>query len=344
MAMVRDEIGEQPETLELMLLAQASALREIAAIVARESPRYVVTAARGTSDNVARYAQFVFGWMLGLPVALAQPSLHTLYDAPIRYDGALVIGISQSGASPDVVSVVEAASSQGCITVAITNEVESPMATAARYVVDIGARPERAVAATKSYTASLGAVAALVTAIAGDPDRAHELSRMPGFAAGQLDLAGPVAEAVEAAAGWAHAGVLGRGANFATAFEVALKIKELTGVAAEPSSPADFLHGPVALAGPGYPVVAVAPGPATRANMAEALDETRRRGGSAVVVSDDRSLAADGEPWLPLVTVPEWLSPLVAVIPGQLFAVGLAEFRGLDVDRPFGLSKVTRTR
>ncbi|MGH9120155.1 MAG: SIS domain-containing protein [Acidimicrobiales bacterium] len=347
MSLVLDEIAEQPEVIDRLLRREAATVRRIAADVERTGPPLVVTAARGTSDNAARYAEFLFGWRLRLPVALATPSLHTLYGTPPRYDGAMVIGISQSGASPDVVSVVEEAARQGCLTVAITNEPDSPMGRAAAHVVDLGARPERAVAATKTYTASLAAVAALVTEIAGDADRRGELARTPDLLADQLgrdDSVASVAAAVTAAAGWMRGAVIGRGANYGTAFEVALKIKELTSVAAEPYSPADFLHGPVAQAGPAYPVLALAPSGPTRNNVAEALDEVRRRGARPMIVSDDPTLAHDDEVTLPLVTVPEWLSPMVAVIPGQLLAVGMAEHRGLDVDAPFGLSKVTRTR
>ena len=137
--------------------------------------------------------------------------------------------------------------------------------------------------------------------------------------------------------------VAGRGANYATAFEAALKIKELAAVVAEPYSPPDFLHGPIALVAPGYPVLAIAPSGPALAGMRELLKEVRERGAEVVVVSDDASLAGPGELLLPLVASPEWLSPLVAVLPAQLLAVGVAEARGVDVDTPFGLSKVTRT-
>ncbi|MGH9243151.1 MAG: SIS domain-containing protein [Acidimicrobiales bacterium] len=343
MSATRDEIAEQPAVLDRLLRREVGAVADIVAALDRQPPTYVVLVARGTSDNAARYAQFLFGWLARLPAALASPSLHTLYGTPPRYHGALVIGISQSGASPDVVSVIDEATRQGCVTVAVTNEPASPMGAAARHAIDLGAGKERAVAATKTYTASLGAIAALVTRIARDSDRTAELARMPGFLASQLELGSAVERAVTLAAGWTRGGVIGRGANYSTAFEVALKIKELTGVAAEPYSPADFLHGPVAVVGPDYPVIALAPTGATFANVSHALDEVRRRRGRAVVVSDDPALAREDEAWLPLVTVPEWLSPLVAVVPGQLLAVGLAERRGLDVDQPFGLSKVTRT-
>jgi glucosamine--fructose-6-phosphate aminotransferase (isomerizing) len=345
MSLVRDEIAEQPAVVQALLSREAAAMRRIAADVEQARPAFVVTVARGTSDNAARYAQFLFGFRLRLPVALATPSLHTLYGTPPNYGGALVIGISQSGASPDVVGVVEEASRQGCVTVAITNEPDSPMGSAAAHVVDLGAGPERAVAATKTYTTSLAAVAAMVTEIAGDGDQRRELERLGDHVAAELDLvAEPVAAAVAETGGWQRAAVMGRGANYGTAFETALKIKELTGIAAEPYSPADFMHGPVALAGRDYPIVAVVPTGATRDNLAEALVEVRRRGARPMVVTDDPTVADDGEAVLPLVSAPEWLSPVAAVIPGQLLAVGIAEGRGLDVDQPFGLSKVTRTR
>jgi glucosamine--fructose-6-phosphate aminotransferase (isomerizing) len=147
-SIVRAEIAEQPDVVDRLLTREAAAVGAIAEAARAAAPSFVVTVARGTSDNAARYAQFLFGWLARLPVALATPSLHTLYGTPPRYQGALVISISQSGASPDVVGVVEEATRQGCVTVAITNAPDSPMAAAARHVVDRGAAPVRAVAAT----------------------------------------------------------------------------------------------------------------------------------------------------------------------------------------------------
>jgi glucosamine--fructose-6-phosphate aminotransferase (isomerizing) len=340
---LRHEIAEQPDVVADLLVGQRDAIAAIAGELREHPPALVVTVARGTSDNAARYAQFLFGWMLGLPVALATPSLVTLYGTPPNHRDALVLGISQSGASPDIVAVMEDANRQGATTVAITNEPSSPLATAARRVIDLGARPERAVAATKTYTASLAAVASLVTAIAGDRTRRRELDRVPERMRAQLDREERVADALDIAAPWDRSAVIGRGANYGTAFEIALKVKELTGIAAEPYSPADLLHGPVAVAGPRYPVVAVAPTGPTRASVVDAVAEARRRGSPAIVIADDMVGAEGAEAHLPLVATPDWLSPVVAVVPGQLLAAGLAERRGLDVDRPFGLSKVTRT-
>ena len=317
MSLARAEMAEQPAVLERLLRDPAIAAARAA--VERRRPRYAVIAARGSSDNAARYAQHLFGRFWGLPVALAAPSLHTLYDAPMRYDDALVIGISQSGASPDVASVVAAATEQGALTIAITNEPDSRLGTAARHVIDLGTGPERSVAATKTYTASLGAVAALVGDVAAIPDAmARQLER-------EVDV--PM---------WERVAVIGRGANYGTAFEAALKISELTGAVAVPYSSADFLHGPIAIVEPGFPILAFAPAGPTLPGVREVLDAA---GDADVTVVSDDPVIADIE----LERVPEWLSPLVAVIPAQQLAVGMAEQMGRDVDRPPGLKKVTRT-
>jgi glucosamine--fructose-6-phosphate aminotransferase (isomerizing) len=321
------EIAEQPAVLE-RLLASID-LAPLVAALRERSPRFAVIAARGSSDNVARYAQHVLGRLCGIPVALATPSLHTLYGTPPRLDGALVIGISQSGASPDVTAVIADAAEQRQPTLAITNDPGSPMAAAAEHVIELGTGEERSVAATKTYTASLAAVAALAAALNGDPRLREELRAAPESVAAQLDAP------ADADLDWQRCAVIGRGANYATAFEAALKVKELTGIAAEPYSPPDLMHGPVAILGPDHGVLAFAPPGPAAAGVHEAVHEARQRGAPALV-------AAPGAD-LDLVPMPEWLSPLGAVIPAQRLAATVAERRGIAVDTPFGLSKITRT-
>jgi glutamine---fructose-6-phosphate transaminase (isomerizing) len=321
------EIAEQPAVIE-RLLASID-LSGLVGTVRERPPRFVVIAARGSSDNAARYAQHALGRLCGLPVALATPSLHTLYGTPPRLDEALVIGISQSGASPDVTAVVADGAAQGQPTLAITNDPGSPMATSAAHVIELGTGQERSVAATKTYTASLAAVAALAAAIAGDDRLTAELRAVPEAIAAQL------AKPVDVELDWQRCAVIGRGANYATAFEAALKVKELTGIAAEPYSPPDLMHGPVAVLGPDHGVLAFAPPGPAAPGVHEAVTEARRRGAPAIV-------AAPGAD-LDLVPMPEWLSPLGAVIPAQRLAAAVAERRGIAVDTPFGLSKITRT-
>jgi glutamine---fructose-6-phosphate transaminase (isomerizing) len=342
-SIVRAEIAEQPAAVARLLERERGAIAAAAAEIRRRRPRYAVIAARGSSDNAARYAQHALGRLCGLPVALASPSLHTVYGAPLRYTDGLVLGISQSGASPDVASVLAAARDQGCVTVAITNAPSSPLAATAGHVIDLRAGVEASVAATKTYTTSLAAVAALAAAIAEDRDRERELAAAPGRLERQLARTGGLDEAAAAAAGWRRLAVIGRGANYATAFEAALKIKELAGVAAEPASPADFLHGPVAMLDPGFPLLAVLPSALAGAALRDVLAAAHARDADITVIADDGYAAARGERLLEVEPGPEWLSPLCAVVPAQLLAVGAAERRGLDADRPAGLQKVTRT-
>ena len=343
MSLVRQEIAEQPAAVARVLADAGGAIAAAAEEIRRRRPRYAVIAARGSSDNAARYAQHVLGRLCGLPVALAAPSLHTVYDAPIRYTEGLVLGISQSGASPDVVAVLAAARAQGCVTVAITNEPDSPMAKAATHVIPLHAGVEASVAATKTYTTSLAAVAALAAGVSGDEERRRELTGVADGMARQLARTAGIDEAAEAAADWRRLAVIGRGANYATAFEAALKIKELAAVAAEPASPADFLHGPVAMLDPGFPVLAIFPSPPAGAAVRDVLAAAHGRDADITVIAGDDYAPALAERKLSVEAGPEWLSPLCAVVPAQLLAVGAAERRGVDVDRPVGLQKVTRT-
>jgi glucosamine--fructose-6-phosphate aminotransferase (isomerizing) len=328
-SILHDEIAEQPAVIERLLHDQWAAIATLADALRDAPPRFALIAARGSSDNVARYAQHVLGRLCRIPVALATPSLHTLYGTPPKLDHALVIGISQSGASPDVTAVVADGAAQGQLTLAITNDAVSPMATAAEHVIELGTGEERSVAATKTYTASLAAVAALTAAWAGDARLRDELQATPQQLAAQLE------QPVDVDLDWERCAVIGRGANYATAFEAALKVKELTGIAAEPYSPPDLMHGPIAVLGPDHGVLAFAPPGASAQGVQEAVDEARRRRAPTIV-------AAPGED-LELVPMPEWLSPLGAVVPAQRLAAVLAARRGVEVDRPFGLSKITRT-
>jgi glutamine---fructose-6-phosphate transaminase (isomerizing) len=339
MSLARAEIAQQPEVVARLLDRERAAIRALAGDLRRRRPRYAVIAARGSSDNAARYAQHVLGRMLRLPVVLATPSLHTLYDAPPRFIDAFVIGISQSGASPDVVSVVAEGARQGALTAAITNDPTSPLAAVAGHVLDLGAGEERSVAATKTYTASLAAIAAL--AAEGDAALSADVARLPGALAQQLSLTADAEEAAEVATGWERLTVVGRGAHYATAFEAALKVRELAGIVAEAYSPADLLHGPIATVGRGQPLLAIAPVGPTEGSMRELVAAARERGAHVAAIGNDPSL---GDPFLELIDVPEWLGPVVAIVPAQLLAVGLAERRGVDVDAPFGLSKITLTR
>lgn len=349
-----DEIRAQPETVGRLLADGHAAIARAAEGIRAADVRQVVIAARGTSDHAAVYAQYLLGTRHRLPVALAAPSIVTLYGVLPRFEHALVVGISQSGASPDVVAVLAAAREQGAPTLAITNQPASALAEVAEHVIDVGAGPERAIAASKTYTAELAAVAMLASALDGDPGRRRAdraaFERLPDALAQALDTeaaARSIASEQASAPGAAdRVVVLGRGFEYATAREWALKLKELARIFADPYSAADFEHGPLALIGPHVPALAVAPAGAVEPGMTELLERLRdRHDARLLVVSDLPAVAALGRWSLPLPAgVPDWLRPIVSIVPCQLHAYHLTRERGLDPDRPRAIRKVTLTR
>ena len=342
-SILESEINEQPEVIRRLLERETENARSLAGTL-RGQFDYVLIAARGTSDNAARYAQYLLGAHNHLPVALAAPALFTLYRSPPALARALVVGISQSGQSPDIVSVVTEGRRQGRPTIAITNDPASPLAAAAEHILQLHAGPERAVAASKTYTASLCALALISCALADDAGRVTHLRRLPELMAGTLAEAAPALALARRYRHMAHCAVIGRGYNYATAFEIALKIKELTRTVAEPYSSADFRHGPIALVREGFPVFVVAPAGVASEELAALVADLRGRGAEILLISNDSSLLAQARLAMPLpANVPEWLTPMVAVLPGQLFSLALAREKGLDPDRPQGLSKVTET-
>jgi len=338
------ELREQPDALARLIARQSAAAKDLAALLRRRDVRYLLIASRGSSSNAARYAQYLLGRANRVPVAFATPSLYTLYEQPPRLDGALVIGISQSGESPDVRAVIDEARRQGRPTIAITNRPQSPIAAAADAVLPLEAGEERAVAATKTYLNSLGAVALLFAWSTRDKGALRELELMPGRIAEQVELSFEDAPLLDSYAGIHGGTVVARGINYGTAFEVALKIRELSGLLFEAWSAADLMHGPVAAIAPDWPVIALAPSGPALASMRTVIDGLAARGARIAVVADDEAVRAQGAVPLRLVeSIPEWLSPLATVIPGQVAAFHLAQLNGSDLDNPHGLSKVTLT-
>ena len=329
------EIFAQPEALARFRAREGARTIDLGAQLGARRPAGLLIAARGSSDHAAVYAKYAFGARLGVPVALAAPSLITLYERAPRFDRWIALGVSQSGASPDVVRVIAEAREQGSATLAITDRPDSPLARAAEHVVLLGLGGERAVAATGSFTTTLFALAHLVSGWNGEEDPA--LAAVPELALAALS-AHPAARALaESCAPHPVCAVVGRGFGYPVALEWALKLKELAGVFAEPFSAADYRHGPIALATSGAPVFAIEiPGPAA-ADVRRLGDELRERGARVVRVAQD----PDADLCLP--EAPEWLAPIPLAIAGQLLAFWLARARGRDPDHPPGIRKVTRT-
>jgi glutamine---fructose-6-phosphate transaminase (isomerizing) len=296
------------------------------------------------------YARYIFEAYTGLPVALAAPSLFTLYRRIPNLKKAWVIGISQSGQSEDIVTVLRDAREQGALTTTITNEPESPLAKAAALILPLNAGKEKSVAATKTYSAQVALVALLAAELSNNAGLRAGLDRLPDAISHALNLDDHAQEIANRPTyrNAQNAIVLGRGYNFATALEVALKMKEAAYIFAAPYSVADFMHGPFALANENLPIIILgASGPAIP-GLIELSDKLKDRKTELIIVSDDTGLlkhSTEGGASLPLKLegIPEALSPIVCVVPGQMLALHLALARGYDPDKPRGLQKVTST-
>jgi glucosamine--fructose-6-phosphate aminotransferase (isomerizing) len=342
---LHSEILEQPQRLRELLASQRGAVEKAAEAIRERDSRYVFLTARGTSDNAGRYANYLLGGVNGFPVALATPSLFTFYKTPPKLTDALVIAISQSGRSPDIISVLAEARRQGCLTLALTNEPESQLAHSADLVLDLQVGAERAVAATKTYTAELMLLAMLSASLKKEEAAWSELEHVAGWADEVLELDMHIAQSVQRYRYMNQTVVLGRGYNYSTAFEWAIKLKELTYIGAEAYSSADFLHGPIAIVQGGFPVLAVAPSGAVFDSMLEMMQKLKGElKAELVVISDHPAALQLAEVALPLPQgIPEWLSPIPAIVAGQLFACHLTRIKGYDTEQPRTIRKVTET-
>jgi glucosamine--fructose-6-phosphate aminotransferase (isomerizing) len=345
MSRFREEIFQQPEAVERLLAGSTAQVDEVAAELRRRRLTGLVIAARGSSDHAATFARYLFEVRNRIPVALAAPSAYTLYRRPPRLAGFGVIAISQSGSSEDVIAVVEEGRRQGVPTVVLTNSAGSPLAAAAEHVLDLCAGAERSVPASKTYTASLVLLALLSHALDPDQGFGAGLAALPEAVRRALALETELARAAEVLEG-PRLAVLGRGFNLATAQEVALKVMETCAVLAESRSVADFMHGPIAVVAPGFPVLLIEAAGPTLADM-EALGQRLAAARARTVVLTDR--ATGPRPVAELTVrlgceLPEALTPIPFAVAGQLLAVAMSRRLGLNPDQPPGLRKVTITR
>jgi glutamine---fructose-6-phosphate transaminase (isomerizing) len=331
------EMAEQPARLR-QLIGRFDAIGERVRAVAPARTNGITIVARGSSDHAAVYGRYLLEAATGRPVSLAAPSLHTLYGIDVDYRGQLVIAVSQSGATPEIVRTLHALQKAGGRGLAITNDPESALAKTAGEAVDLEMGEERAVPATKTVTGQLTAFAIIASALGRVPFTHGELDAVPESVQAVLDEPGPVAAAAQALVGASQLIIVARGYLFAAALETALKIKETCSVMADGYSAADLRHGPIAAVTRGLPVVALcAAGPAF-SDVASLVDVLRARGASVLVVGTGERADVS----LPAHT-PEPLTPILAVVRGQQLAHELALRLGYDPDRPEGLTKVTAT-
>lgn len=338
------EIHQEPDIIQKLIKKAQPAISRLAEEIRSRDIRQVFIAARGTSDNAGRYAKYLLGAHNHLVVSLATPSLFTIYGQTPDLSDCLVLGISQSGKSPDIVSVLAKGKQQGALTAAITNYADSDLAQAAEIVLTLQAGEEHSLAATKTYIAELTSLAILSTELNDSEQYRQDLQNLPDLFENGFENEVYIDNLAERYRYMTHCVVIGRGFNYASAFEFSLKMKELTYTIAEPYSSADFLHGPVALVDRGFPVFIIAPSGKMEKEMQSLAEKVQHRQAEVVMFSDHPGMLdlADHKITLPL-GVPEWLSPISAILPAQMFAMYLAHTRGFDVDNPRGLNKVTET-
>jgi glucosamine--fructose-6-phosphate aminotransferase (isomerizing) len=340
-----EEIRQQPDALARTLSREARPAARLKRLLEKRRPRLIVLVARGTSDNAALFGRYLLEITTGIPVSLAAPSIATLYQARVDYRDALVVAISQSGESTDTNLVLERARQQGAFTLGITNESASSLARIAEHVLLVRAGREKSVAATKTYTGQMLTMYLLAWALGGRI-RIDDLERIPAAVEAALGLESEIDNLSSRYRFMRHAVVVGRGLNYSNAFEFALKLMETCYVVAERFSSADFLHGPIALVEPSFPVFAFAPPGKTAVSILETLDKLKGLHAEIVAVTDsgNREVAARATKIIRLAKrLPELLTPIPYVVPAQIFAACLAAQKGLDPDRPRTLSKVTLT-
>lgn len=342
MSKMMDEIFEQSHALERTFRAELKHAERFSRF-ARGKFRLIVLVARGTSDNAAIFGRYFLELTTGIPVSLAAPSLHTLYHAKVDLRDALVIGVSQSGAGTDINLVLESARRNGAYTIAITNEAKSPMAGIVDDVFLVRAGRQRSVAATKTYTGQL-MIFYLIACALGRQCRLSEIGAIPEHAHAALATADQIRELVERYRYMRQCAVVARGLNYANAVELALKLMETCYVVAERFSSADFLHGPIAMVEPNFPVLVFMPPGPTFASQAQLVRRLRGLRAETLVITHDhakvpaatRTIRVPG-------SIPEVYTPIPYIIPGQIFAALLAEAKGINPDQPRSLRIVTKT-
>lgn len=338
---MRREITEQPDCWRHFLRDGGGSIDAVARQISKRNPRFVLFAARGTSDHAALYGKYLAEIQYGKPSGLTSPSTTSLYHARADYRNVLMVAVSQSGGSPDLLTSLQAVQRGGGITVAITNSPDSPLAQAAEFSIDVLAGKEHAVAATKSYTSQLLAIYLLFCRLAG-ADGQHA-AHLPDIASELLEMEPEVAGLANRLRYADRLVTTGRGYSYPTAREAALKLMETSYVSAQAFSGADLMHGPLAMIDEKVPVLAVQAQGRGGAATAEVLQ--RLRSGSADVYSvgtPEAVKASTGGIVLPP-GVPEELSPLLEILPFQQLALHLSLQRGENPDTPRGLRKVTET-
>jgi glucosamine--fructose-6-phosphate aminotransferase (isomerizing) len=341
MSLMLQEIAEQPEVLERTINAEREKLVKLGDFLRQKDIDLIMLVARGSSDNAALFGRYLLEVTTGIPVSLSAPSVFTLYNAKLRLNRALVIGVSQSGEGTDINHVLESAKSSGAFTIAITNEADSAMAKIADETLLIHAGREKSVAATKTYTGQMLHFY-MLAAVLGD--KRLDYHKIPEFSQKALELEKEVESLVQRYAFMENCVVVGRGLNYGNSYELALKLMETCYVVAERFSSADFFHGPLAIVERRFPVVLFAPTGVTQQSNIDLLNRLHELHADSLSITNDEKIVglSTRSLFMPK-EIDEFLSPIPFIIPAQLFAAYLSETKGIDPDAPRSLSKVTQT-
>jgi glucosamine--fructose-6-phosphate aminotransferase (isomerizing) len=337
------EICEQPAVLERLYALNEKTFRAIAAEVKKRGVTQITMAARGSSDNACNYFKYLEEIYCGLPVSFAAPSVISLYNGKLKFVNSLVIGVSQSGKAADALEVLARAKANGAVTVSITNNTDSPMAAAADYHIDLGAGPELSVAATKTFSAQMYALALLAAELSGDAELKKTLAGVPAAVQKTVNNAESIALAARALKDNTDCFVLSRGLTYAVAQETALKIQETTYIKARCYAASDFHHGPFAMVDDKTTVILLMPSDVSDKDMTE-MEVKLRNAGARLIIFSDKPVTAPCAAVVTVAKAEDAALPFCYAVSAQLFANALSIARNLNPDAPRGLNKVTITK
>ncbi len=342
-SVLESDIAKEPEVLERFLLDSLEDIEEAVRIIERVRPSFLYIVARGSSENAARYSQYAFGEMAGIPVALGNPSLFTLYSKAPDLSGSVVCAISQSGQSPDIVSVAEHAVENGICAIAITNDPSSPLSRRATHTVCIRAG-EKSIAATQTYLNSLAAVGMIAIFLGGQRDRLKELQSVPAVLCETLERGSAAESIARCLKNRDGLFVLGRGYNYSSAHEISLKLKELNYLLAHPYSTAEFLHGPIAVVEKEFPVIIISCTGAISSTIPIICENLSALGAQKLFITNHKIRSQENVEIFQIPDCPEWVSPFPVALAGQLIALKTAVLKSINPDKPRTIKKITRTK
>ncbi|HSE30087.1 MAG TPA: SIS domain-containing protein [Pyrinomonadaceae bacterium] len=342
MSLMLQEIAEQPAALERTIKEERGKISTLAQSLRTRDIDLIVLVARGSSDNAALFGRYLLEITTGIPVSLSAPSVHTVYQAKLKLDHALVVGVSQSGEGEDINRVLENARACGALTVGITNEPRSTMTKLVDETLLTHGGPERSVAATKTFTGQMLLFYILAAELSNT--RLFSYETIPDFVSRALEQKAAIHELVQRYVFMENCVVVGRGLAYANAYELALKLMETCYVVAERFSSADFLHGPLAMVERHFPVILFAPPGVMLEGVRNLIDRLNELHADTLVITSDLDAASSCTRSIIMAReIDEFVAPIPYIVPGQLFAALLAEAKGLNPDAPRSLSKVTRT-